>query len=523
MRINNSRLIWYAVAVCVMPLPLHAVAAQSRIASVVIVDSRRQPEAVVQTAESSHSLLNFTRRQVNGGAFTCADAVKDPWVGPKANTPELRQLMALIVCASDPTDATPAPARAAAAGLVAKTAKKHEGESSLRVASLKGDSIRIVVLQTATQMTADNEAVIVRGALPRIKFTEDTRKSQFSTDIETFVRLAAQVVAVIRSDDPDPGLVKDSPVMWLTVADEQLKLRRATLSLEVSPGSGTKVLWSKNPEPEKFLERVDSARAVQQLEAAHMVRCGSQPPSYVTQLACQLNDADQPFAVRMASAKALGESGSAAATAFLRLIAASNEPEALRIAATEALGKLRVTAPTPQAPPQAAQPGQPTATAPTSGSAPQVTKAKLLTGPNEHWFLTADVPVTSAETFAFDEDTDQLDLVEEPSRFYVGIGFLFGDLASETRSFFGNLVLKGMVTLSKRPLDSYGFAVGFRGSYLKRFGVDFETLTPFVGYTYSLEDAVNSAGQVKEKSRRNKQFRFGVSLNLDRATSWMEQ
>ena len=66
----------------------------------------------------------------------------------------------------------------------------------------------------------------------------------------------------------------------------------------------------------------------------------------------------------------------------------------------------------------------------------------------------------------------------KPPVFYVSLNFLFGDQASTERRWFENIELKWLLQGSDSPFDSIGFGVGLRGHYAKRFGFDFDLLSP---------------------------------------------
>src|SRR5439155_23644879 len=85
--------------------------------------------------------------------------------------------------------------------------------------------------------------------------------------------------------------------------------------------------------------------------------------------------------------------------------------------------------------------------------APAPSKASILSGPAEHWFLSADVLLTAKTKLA---NSDNGPTVQKPPEFYVGFDFLLGDLPSESRPWWGNFVLKGMIKAARRPTDSFG-------------------------------------------------------------------
>jgi hypothetical protein len=152
----------------------------------------------------------------------------------------------------------------------------------------------------------------------------------------------------------------------------------------------------------------------------------------------------------------------------------------------------------------------------------QSSKVALVTGPREHWFLSADVPLTGASQLKLDAQTGLLELASEPSTFYVGVNFLLGDLLAARQSIADVLAVKLLVKASKNPLDSLGVALALRGRYLRKYGLDFDLVSPFVGYTFTLEDEVSPSGEVVTNGGRNAELRFGASLNLDKALGWIK-
>ncbi len=153
---------------------------------------------------------------------------------------------------------------------------------------------------------------------------------------------------------------------------------------------------------------------------------------------------------RAAAAEGLGEFASRDAVLPLTL-AVRDQEATVRGAALRALGKL--SAP-PQAP--AARQEPPAATS----AQPAPTRSlTFLSGPAEHWFISADVILTSKDQITVD-DEGTLSLDDPPS-FYVGFGFLFGDLASTKRSPLGNVAVKALIKGTTSPLDSVGIALAF--------------------------------------------------------------
>ena len=149
-------------------------------------------------------------------------------------------------------------------------------------------------------------------------------------------------------------------------------------------------------------------------------------------------------------------------------------------------------------------------------------KLALVTGPREHWFLSADVPLTKASQLKRNEQTGVLELANEPSAFYIGLNFLLGDLLAARQSVADVIAIKLMVKASGDPLDSLGVALGLRGRHLRKYGLDFDLISPFVGYTFTQEDEATASGEIVTDGSRNHELRFGVGLNLDKALGWVK-
>jgi hypothetical protein len=77
------------------------------------------------------------------------------------------------------------------------------------------------------------------------------------------------------------------------------------------------------------------------------------------------------------------------------------------------------------------------------------------------------------------------------------------------------------VKASGRPQDSYGVALGLRGNYLKKWGIDFDLVSPFVAYVSTREVPENSE-LLPSNEVRHGSVVAGLSLNLDTALSWLK-
>jgi hypothetical protein len=146
----------------------------------------------------------------------------------------------------------------------------------------------------------------------------------------------------------------------------------------------------------------------------------------------------------------------------------------------------------------------------------------LVTGPEEHWYLSADIPVRRIDELALDENGNATPK-DTPQRFLVGLNFGLGDILSDGRGGLDglrdNLVLKLQLAMSKRPFDRIGAGLALRGTYLKSFGLDFDVVSPFLGVLWSRNtDEVASA---PDGERWTAGFQVGLCFNLDRALAWV--
>lgn len=155
----------------------------------------------------------------------------------------------------------------------------------------------------------------------------------------------------------------------------------------------------------------------------------------------------------------------------------------------------------------------------------QETKAETVvtTGPTEHLFLSADVPLNSINKLEYDDASAQLVERDPPETFYVGLDYQLGDLLSPRRGGLKGLVLKGLLQMSKRPQDSFGVAVGYRVPDLSLLGLSLNTFSPFAGVVWTREDRVTAEGEPRRNAARTRDYVVGISLNLDRAMGWLKK
>ena len=139
----------------------------------------------------------------------------------------------------------------------------------------------------------------------------------------------------------------------------------------------------------------------------------------------------------------------------------------------------------------------------------------LVNGPKEHWFISADVPITKTSEAKYDETGHTIGTKSTPTTAYAGVNLMLGDVIAETRECWTDgLMLKAMAKLSKRPADSYGGGIGYRfPAQWHIFGYELNDFSVFAAYLRTR----NQTSRAYENAVRG-----GISLNLDKALDWFK-
>lgn len=141
-------------------------------------------------------------------------------------------------------------------------------------------------------------------------------------------------------------------------------------------------------------------------------------------------------------------------------------------------------------------------------------KVEILTGPREHLFLSADLPVEKISDFKYSEDPGSFEPKEKPTEFYLGLNWMFGDVLSEKQALWKLFFFKGMLRFSKSPLDSVGVALGFRFPEVRFLGFDLSSFSVFYGVIWTRQE---------DNDKREPKWSFGFSFNLDKALGWLKK
>ena len=136
---------------------------------------------------------------------------------------------------------------------------------------------------------------------------------------------------------------------------------------------------------------------------------------------------------------------------------------------------------------------------------------KIVTGPEEHVYLSADMPVTNIKQLTYDSSTNSVVEKEKPSTFYVGVNYKIGDLASDDPDAYftwSRVSGKFLAQASKRPNESMGLGVSY----------DIGAIDLFVAYLWTKDD---EAAYGKKPGTTGSTV-FGVSFNIDKGVKWLK-
>jgi hypothetical protein len=145
----------------------------------------------------------------------------------------------------------------------------------------------------------------------------------------------------------------------------------------------------------------------------------------------------------------------------------------------------------------------------------------ILTGPSEHVFLSGDVLIKGAKQLKYDSNAKTITEKEKPSQIYLGINYMFGDLYTPYDSAdWHRFVIKGLVSASSSPFDSYGVGIGYR--FAERiFDPNAKSNSGFVLFVGSFwtkgdQETVDVDGS------RKKSWRVGLSYSVGTALDWLK-
>jgi hypothetical protein len=161
-----------------------------------------------------------------------------------------------------------------------------------------------------------------------------------------------------------------------------------------------------------------------------------------------------------------------------------------------------------------------------TSSKPDSLTLSLITGPKEHFFLSANVANTTAHQFKYDETKQSLQPVAKPKEFFVGIDYTIGDILDDSkqsrlRSFRDGLYVGLTLEGSSRPFNQLGVSLGFRHNPLGF--VTFDAVSPYIAIIWARSDRLSgspASPNIDYKYGKGKVV-YGLSLNLDKALGWV--
>lgn len=139
-------------------------------------------------------------------------------------------------------------------------------------------------------------------------------------------------------------------------------------------------------------------------------------------------------------------------------------------------------------------------------------KTTVSNGPEEHFYISADVSLTKIKKKSFNKDDNTLKNEDLSTPYYFGINYMFGDITSNTNYWWQNIVIKSLFKISEKPYESMGIAIGSR----KIFNVETNLISPYVGVVWTLGDNIEN-GASKTNSKYYESIIAGISLNIDKA------
>jgi len=142
---------------------------------------------------------------------------------------------------------------------------------------------------------------------------------------------------------------------------------------------------------------------------------------------------------------------------------------------------------------------------------------EIVTGPAEHWFLSADLPILKLSKVKFTGNEGSIEPKETPKVFYLGVNWMIGDVLKERLHLLKNFFIKGMVKFDKKPLDSYGFGIGYRFPAVRVLGLDMSAFSVFMSWLWTKEETED-----KKTGLTKRQMQLGFGFNLDKALSWIK-
>jgi len=140
-----------------------------------------------------------------------------------------------------------------------------------------------------------------------------------------------------------------------------------------------------------------------------------------------------------------------------------------------------------------------------------ILKRTMIAGPDEHIYLSADMPVTNVKQLVYDSATQTVHEKEKPASFYIGLNWQLGDIYRDYTGsdFYKNLSFKILVKASSNPSESMGVGLAYSLPYGDIFAASVWTKD---------EDAVPGNSTDTTQS-----YIAGISFNISKGLLWLKK
>lgn len=149
----------------------------------------------------------------------------------------------------------------------------------------------------------------------------------------------------------------------------------------------------------------------------------------------------------------------------------------------------------------------------------ETTTLDVITGPSEHWFLSGDVITRKAKQLKYDFDKKMISEKDKPSAIYLGINYMIGDVYSRQTGWLSTdrIILRGQISASKSPFDSYGVGLGYR---LADFS-DAKTNGGFLIFASKIWTKPDTTNSPPIGIDKKSGWHFGLGYSVDSAIGWL--
>lgn len=137
----------------------------------------------------------------------------------------------------------------------------------------------------------------------------------------------------------------------------------------------------------------------------------------------------------------------------------------------------------------------------------------IKSGPEEHLFLSASLPVNSVKQLKLD-DNNKVTSKDTPKEFLIGLNYAVGDVYSvQPRLSLQRIFVTGMVRFSKAPLDTVGAGLGYNSGFAN----------VFAGPIWVRQPRATTPGvtSLSTDMRYKMNWRIGVAFDVKAAMNWV--